>query len=118
MSLTIRTIAFAAALCLTCAATCAAANRETKIQLVCLGVSQSEVQKLLTRYCQNFRVVSTDSDYMLYLTKKDEPSQTPYSYIVMDPEDHDTIAVDRRSSLPGAAKDACSAMHIRFGEDK
>lgn len=94
-----------------------AANQETKIKLSCAGVSQVEAQRLLGKYCQSFKLVQKDEDYDLLLFKTDDGS-LPYTYTVADPEDNDVVAVSKRSTLPGAVKDSCSAMHIRFGEDQ
>jgi hypothetical protein len=102
-----------------CASPLSSEKRVTKIQLT-VGVSQVDVQRLLSRYCQDFRVVPDvkDADYVLYIVKTDKDPELPYTFTVIDPEDSSVIAVDTRSSVAGAVKDSCSAMHIRFGEDK
>src|SRR5205814_1025509 len=89
--------------------------RDTKLTLTCANVSEAEVRRLLEHYCQDFKIVVGASDYSLILVKKDR-DDLPYLFTVMDSVDGDIVAVSKRSQLSGAIKEACSAMHIRFGE--
>jgi hypothetical protein len=94
-----------------------AVPRETKIKLTCANVSEAEARRLLAHYCRDFKIVADlhESDYSLILLKTQD-GDLPYTFTVQDSIDADVVAVDKRSQLSGAVKDACSAMHIRFGE--
>jgi len=92
----------------------AADKRETRIKLVS-GPDQADAERLFAMYCERYSFVSSKEDYFVVIVKGND-SALPYLVSVTDPEDSDTILATRTSTIAGAVKAACSAMHIRFGE--
>jgi|SRR5690348_2601056 hypothetical protein len=84
----------------------------TKINLVCLNVSEPEVRQYLEHYCRNYTLVKdvNQSDYMVTVMTTNH--DLPYQALAIDPVDHDSVDIDPSSTLPGEVKEMCGALHL------